>query len=74
MVLPAPRALPKEKESVIVTLGLETVRSLLTIENKIRVAEPPTPPDATILDGITSELVVRLILPPMNGLLPIVKP
>jgi hypothetical protein len=62
------------KEKIIVTLGLDTMRSLFAIVKKSRAAELPTPPDATVLDGITSELVVRLISPPNNGLLPIIKP
>lgn len=58
-VLPDLRALPL-KENVAATLGLETKRSSLAMENEISVEELPTLPDDTLLDMRGSALVAIL--------------
>ena len=59
--LPATRAPPSVGVNANVTLALDlpNERSAVEIENSVRWAAPPMPPDATAFDGSASAAVVN---------------
>ena len=60
--------------NVTLTLVLPITRSALAIENKLKLAAPPIPPEARAFEGVASALVDTVTAPPAVGVLPIDKP
>jgi len=76
MVPPAAIAPPAEvvKMNVAAAPVLAATRSPGTIEKEVPVTAPPITPDATEREAIGSALVCSVTLPPLVGVLPMVKP
>ena len=76
MVLPASRLPPAVGENTIValTLVLLITRSDSVIEKECKVGAPATAPEQHIVLMIGSELVLKFILLPTVGMLPMFKP
>jgi hypothetical protein len=61
-------------ENVAITFPLLTTRSLCAMKKEVKIDEPPMTPDATDTDAVWSTLVCSVTLPPLVGVLPMVKP